>query len=212
MTQLFLQLTQSVTGNVVTIVALDLVAAIIGFAIAWFYAKSVYTPVIKGLETDKANLNTQVAKLTDEYARLSENVSNLNVKIAKLEEDLVAKDNEIKELSEDKTPVGKYVISKAKNGEYYFNLKATNGQVILTSGMHSSMTDCTDAIFLVREVSADDKWYDRKTSSDNKPYFNLKGSEGQILGRSEMYESMTNMEKGISSVKRNGISTAVVEE
>jgi uncharacterized protein len=212
MTQLFLQLTQSVTGNVVTIVALDLVAAIIGFAIAWFYAKSVYTPVIKGLETDKTNLNNQVAKLTDEYGRLSENVNNLNVKIGKLEEDLAAKNDEIKELSTDKTSVGKYVISKAKNGEYYFNLKATNGQVILTSGMHSSMTDCTDAIFLVREVSADDKWYERKTSSDNKPYFNLKGTEGQILGKSEMYESMTNMEKGIASVKRNGISTAVVEE
>lgn len=212
MTQLFLQLTQSVTGNVVTIVALDLVAAIIGYTIAWFYAKSVYTPVIKGLETDNANLNNQIVKLTGEYGSLSEKVKMLNGKIDKLEEDLAVKDREIKELSTDKTPVGKYVISKAKSGEYYFNLKATNGQVILTSGMHSSMTDCTDAIFLVREVSADDKWYERKTSSDNKPYFNLKGTEGQILGKSEMYESMTNMEKGIASVKRNGISTAVVEE
>jgi uncharacterized protein len=212
MTQLFLQLTQSVTANVVTIVALDLVAAIIGYTIAWFYAKSVYSPVIKGLETDNANLNNQIVKLTGEYGSLSEKVKMLNGKIDKLEEDLAVKDNEIKELSTDKTPVGKYVISKAKSGEYYFNLKATNGQVILTSGMHSSMTDCTDAIFLVREVSADDKWYERKTSSDNKPYFNLKGTEGQILGKSEMYESMTNMEKGIASVKRNGISTAVVEE
>lgn len=212
MTQLFLQLAQSVTGNVITIVALDLVAAIIGFAIAWFYAKSVYTPVIKGLETDKANLNSQVVKLTDEYASLSEKVNNLNGKIGKLEEELAARDNEIIELSTDKTPVGKYVISKAKNGEYYFNLKATNGQVILTSGMFPSLTDCTDAIFLVREVSAEDQSYERKTSSDNKPYFNLKGSEGQILGKSEMYESTTNMEKGIASVKRNGISTAVVEE
>jgi uncharacterized protein len=212
MTQLFLQLAQSVTGNVVTIVALDLVAAIIGFTIAWFYAKSVYTPVIKGLEADKANLNNQVAKLTDEYNSLSEKVNNLNMKIGKREEELVARDNEVKDLSADKTPVGKYVITKAKNGEFYFNLKATNGQVILTSVMYSTMADCTDAIFLVREVSSDDKWYERKTSSDNKPFFTLKTSDGHIIGKSEMYESMANMEKGIASVKRNGISSSVVEE
>ena len=70
MTQLFVQLAQSVTGNVITIVALELVAAIIGFIIAWFYARSVYTPVIKGLETDKTNLNNQVAKLKDELRTL----------------------------------------------------------------------------------------------------------------------------------------------
>ena len=60
MTQLFIQLAQSVTGAVITIVALLLVAAIIGYFTAWLYAKSVYTPVIKGLETDKANLIKQV--------------------------------------------------------------------------------------------------------------------------------------------------------
>ena len=57
MTQLFILLAQSVTGAVITIIALLLVAAIIGYFTAWFYAKSVYTPVIKGLEADKENLN-----------------------------------------------------------------------------------------------------------------------------------------------------------
>jgi len=43
MTQLFLQLLQSVTGNVITIVALNLAAAIIGIIIAWIYA-GAYPP------------------------------------------------------------------------------------------------------------------------------------------------------------------------
>ena len=54
MTQLFILLAQSVTGAVITIIALLLVAVIIGYFTAWFYAKSVYTPVIKGLEAEKA--------------------------------------------------------------------------------------------------------------------------------------------------------------
>lgn len=29
--------------------------------------------------------------------------------------------------------MGKFVVTKGKNDEYYFNLKADNGQVILTS-------------------------------------------------------------------------------
>ena len=70
MTQLFILLAQSVTGAVITIIALLLVAAIIGYFTAWLYAKSVYTPVIKGLETDKENLNKQVEGLNEDVKKL----------------------------------------------------------------------------------------------------------------------------------------------
>ena len=212
MTQLFLQLAQSVTGNVITIVALELAAAIIGFVIAWFYARSVYTPVIKGLEDDKTNLNSQVNRLTGEFGNLKEKVSTLEDKVRKLDEELASRKKEIEDLSVEAVPVGKYVISKAKSGENYFNLKATNGQIILTSGMYPSMTECTTGIETVRAVCNDDNMYERKNSSDGKHFFTLKASGGNIIGKSEMYESIANMEKGIASVKRNGISTVVVEE
>lgn len=226
MTLLFVQLAHSVTGNVITIVALELAVAIIGFIIAWLYARSVYTPVIKGLETDKKNLNSQIDKLKDDYNTLNEKVNKLSEKKGKLEEEVIAKDNEIKALSAepdhivtepvpiDTEPVhiGKYVIGKAKNGEHYFNLKATNGQVILTSVMFPSMADCLKGIESVREICVDDNSFERKKSSNNKPYFNLKASNGHILGKSEMYEAIANMEKGISSVKKNGVSNIVNEE
>jgi uncharacterized protein YegP (UPF0339 family) len=212
MTQLFLQLTQSVTGNVITIVALELAAAIIGFIIAWYYARSVYTPVIKGLEADKANLNAQVVRLNGELSSLNEKVNTLDGKIKRLEELLASKDKELKDLSAENVNVGKYVISQAKSGENYFNLIATNGQVILTSVMYPSMTDCTNGIIAARESCVDDNMFERKTSSNNKNFFSLNSPGGQIIGKSEMYESAASMEKGISSVKRNGISTKVVEE
>jgi peptidoglycan hydrolase CwlO-like protein len=97
MTQLFIPLA-SVTGAVITIIALLLVAAIIGYLTAWFYAKSVYTPVIKGLEAEKADLQKQVAELKDNVSKLNSKVDDLNGKIAKLEDEAAKKEKEIKEL------------------------------------------------------------------------------------------------------------------
>jgi len=102
MTPLFIQLAQSVTGAVVSIIALLLVAVIIGYLTAWFYAKSVYTPIIKGLESDKAELNNQVAGLKEDNAKLSGKIDKLNEKIEKLEEEISEKDKEIKHLSKQK--------------------------------------------------------------------------------------------------------------
>lgn len=98
MTPLFIQLAQSVTGAVITIVALLLVAALIGYLTAWYYAKSVYTPLIKGLEAEKADLQKQVADLKENVSRLNNKVDELNSRIGKLEEEAVKKEIEIAEL------------------------------------------------------------------------------------------------------------------
>jgi len=102
MTQLFILLAQSVTGAVITIVTLLLVAALIGYFTAWFYAKSVYTPVIKGLETDKQNLISKVDGLNDDIKKLNGKVEKLNEKISKLEEEVEEKEKEIKHLKKPK--------------------------------------------------------------------------------------------------------------
>ncbi len=77
MTHLFIILAQSPTTAVIFIVALLLVAAIIGYVTAWFYAKSVYTPIIKGLEAEKADLQKQVAGLKDDVSKLNGKVDDL---------------------------------------------------------------------------------------------------------------------------------------
>ena len=97
MTQLYIPFA-SVTGAVITIVGLLLVAAIIGYLTAWFYAKSVYTPIIKKLEEEKADLQRQVADLKDNVSKLNSKIEELNGKIAKLGEEAAAKDKEIKDL------------------------------------------------------------------------------------------------------------------
>jgi uncharacterized protein YegP (UPF0339 family) len=108
--------------------------------------------------------------------------------------------------------MGKFVISKAKNGEFVFNLKADNGQTILTSETYKTKASCTNGIESVRKHSSDDNRFDRKVSANNKHYFNLKASNGQVIGKSEMYESAAGMENGIASTKKNGTTQTVVED
>jgi peptidoglycan hydrolase CwlO-like protein len=99
MKPLFIMLAQSTTGPVIMILALLLVAVIIGYFTAWFYAKSVYTPIIKGLEADKAELIKQVAGLKEDISKLNGKIDKLNEKNGKLEEEIEKKDKEIKELN-----------------------------------------------------------------------------------------------------------------
>lgn len=99
--------------------------------------------------------------------------------------------------------MGKFVISKRANEEYQFLLKAGNGEVILTSEGYSSKANCNNGIESVRKNAPDVDKYDRKTSTNNKYYFNLKATNGQVIGTSQMYESTSGRDNGIESVKKN---------
>lgn len=99
--------------------------------------------------------------------------------------------------------MGKFVVSIRNNGEFQFNLKAGNGQVILTSEGYTTKAACLNGIESVKKNSQDDKRFDRKESTNRKPFFNLTATNGQNIGRSEMYESVAARENGIESVKKN---------
>ncbi|MNR02638.1 hypothetical protein D3C85_1184950 [compost metagenome] len=99
--------------------------------------------------------------------------------------------------------MGKFVITKRTNGEFQFNLTANNGQTILSSEGYTTKPNCEKGIESVKRNSQDDSKFDRKISSNSKPYFNLKASNGQIIGTSQMYESEASRDNGIASVKSN---------
>lgn len=107
--------------------------------------------------------------------------------------------------------MGKFEISKRKNSEYQFNLKAVNGQIILTSEGYTTKANCQNGIESVKKNSVEDARYDRLTSKNNKFYFNLKATNGQIIGTSEMYESEASRENGIESVKKNAPGAEITD-
>ncbi|WP_343531469.1 YegP family protein [Pedobacter sp.] len=108
--------------------------------------------------------------------------------------------------------MGKFVISKRTNGEYQFNLKANNGQVILTSEGYSSKAGCENGIESVRKNSQDGNKFEKKTASNGKYHFNLKATNGQVIGSSQMYADEGGRNNGIESVKTNAPDATVVEE
>lgn len=108
--------------------------------------------------------------------------------------------------------MGKFEITKRANGEFQFNLKAGNGQTILTSEGYDTKASCENGIESVRKNAPDDARYERKTSSNGKPFFNLKAGNGQVIGNSELYESEASRENGIESVKKNAPDATVADE
>ncbi|MBT8239420.1 MAG: YegP family protein [Croceitalea sp.] len=107
--------------------------------------------------------------------------------------------------------MGKFEIKTDKSGQYRFNLKAGNGQVILSSEGYSTKAACENGIESVRKNCKDDGRFERKTASNGSPFFNLKASNGQVIGKSEMYSSTSAMENGIASIKKNAPSASIAD-
>ncbi len=95
------------------------------------------------------------------------------------------------------------IFQSDKNKKFYFNLKAKNGQIILSSQAYESKAGANNGISSVKENADDESKYERKTASNGKFHFNLKSGNGQIIGSSQMYSSEAGMENGIDSVKTN---------
>ena len=104
---------------------------------------------------------------------------------------------------------GWYELNKSKDGQFRFVLKAGNGEIILTSELYRSLSSAKKGIASVQKNSGNDKRFVQKTSSNGKPYFNLRAGNHQVIGTSEMYSSESACANGIASVKSNGSSQTV---
>ena len=105
--------------------------------------------------------------------------------------------------------MGKFEIKTDKSGQFRFNLKAGNGQVILSSEAYKTKASCNNGIASVSKNCMDDKCFERKTAKNGSPYFNLKSTNGQVIGKSEMYSSTSAMENCIASVKKNAPNASI---
>jgi uncharacterized protein YegP (UPF0339 family) len=100
--------------------------------------------------------------------------------------------------------MGYFTIFKSdKNDDYYFNLKAPNHEIILASQGYTSKAAAENGIESVKTNSPEDDNFERKIAKNEQFYFNLKASNGQIIGTSEMYTAKAGRDNGIESVKKN---------
>jgi uncharacterized protein YegP (UPF0339 family) len=103
----------------------------------------------------------------------------------------------------------KFDLKRGGNEQYMFNLKAANGEVILTSQLYNEKTSAVHGIESVKVNSVEDGHFERKRARTGEPFFVLKAANGEIIGKSETYSSSWAMERGIRSVKRNAPTARV---
>lgn len=105
-----------------------------------------------------------------------------------------------------------FEIKQASNGEFHFNLKAGNGQIILGSEMYAAKAAALNGIASVQTNCANPDRYAKAESSNGKFYFNLKAGNHQVIGKSQMYASEASRDAGIASVMENGSSTVIDDQ
>ncbi len=104
---------------------------------------------------------------------------------------------------------GWYELSKSKDGQFHFVLKAGNAEVILSSELYKTRPSAENGIASVQKNSPDDARYELKLATNGKFYFNLKAANHQVIGSSQMYASEASRATGVASVKKNGPSAAI---
>jgi uncharacterized protein YegP (UPF0339 family) len=106
---------------------------------------------------------------------------------------------------------GKFEIKTGKSGKFSFNLKASNGQVILSSESYDSRKGAEGGIASVKKNAGNDARFERKTAKDGSAFFVLKAANGEPIGKSEMYKTKRSMENGIASVGKNAPDAPIAD-
>ena len=104
---------------------------------------------------------------------------------------------------------GWFELSKSRDNQFRFVLKAANSEIILTSELYRSKASAENGIASVRDNCGSSAHFELMNSKNGKYYFNLKAANHQVIGTSEMYESENGRKKGIASVKLNGKAMTV---
>ena len=104
--------------------------------------------------------------------------------------------------------MAKYHIKKAINNQYYWILKANNGETLIKSETYTTKDNCKNGIYSSK-VSVSDSNFDRKYSIDKKYYFNQRANNYQVLGTSETYTTSYNRDHAIEVVKREAPSAPI---
>ena len=119
--------------------------------------------------------------------------------------------------------MGKFVVKNTKTG-VKFDLKAGNGEVILTSEVYTTERSCLKGVASVQKNAPVAPVEDQTVENFEKQKcpkfeiyldkageirFRLQATNGQIIGVSEGYKAMKSCVNGIDSVKTNAVDAKI---
>lgn len=100
--------------------------------------------------------------------------------------------------------------SGAKN-EYRFRLVASNGQTILSSEGYNTKASCMNGIESVKKNSQSEKMFEKSVTPSGEFRFNLKATNGQVIGTSQNYKTEDGRNNGVRSVMTNAPVATIAE-
>jgi uncharacterized protein len=95
----------------------------------------------------------------------------------------------------------KFEIFAGRDGQFYFRLKAANGEPILSGRAYDSKPGAVHGIANVMTEAQEDDRFVRKTSANFKYFFQLRSKTGRLIGWSELYETRQGRDNGIRAVQ-----------
>ncbi len=106
---------------------------------------------------------------------------------------------------------GVFQVYKDKGGNFRFRLKNAEGSVVLSSDAYESKKTCLEAIKKVRNYAIHASYYERKTTNNGRFQFRLKAKNHHVIARSPAYESPSQRDAALSTVRQNAADVQVEE-
>nr|WP_321507938.1 DUF1508 domain-containing protein [uncultured Celeribacter sp.] len=95
---------------------------------------------------------------------------------------------------------GKFELYADRRGEYRYRLKSANGEIILVSEGYKQRSSAENAIESVKKNASIARRYDRKEAKSGEYFFNLKASNGQVIGTSNFYRASEARDRAIEAM------------
>lgn len=106
----------------------------------------------------------------------------------------------------------KFIIRTGKHHQFFFDLKAETGNVILSSGAFHSKAACNSGIEALKAVARDDNKFERMKSADDHFYFVIKAANGKEMMKSVLFDTPADRNAAIKSVEAEAHDAVTVEE
>lgn len=96
----------------------------------------------------------------------------------------------------------KFQLLKTSGTIYFFSLVAENGQILLTSNTYASKKAAINGIKSVVKNSTNDAQFKRVDKGRGEGFFfTLDAGSGQIIAKSQIFQSLTERERCVTSVR-----------
>lgn len=103
----------------------------------------------------------------------------------------------------------KFEMYQGKDNELYFRLVENSGKILLSSEGYKLKDSAMNGIESVKKNLTLPNGIEKKETPNGKYFFNVKSTNGQVVGTSTMFDSVEQREKWINDIKKEALQLEV---